>query len=152
MVILCYLKMHIDFRLCREPKWYMCKDQTTCIHHNVKCDGHFDCPEQDDEKNCIDYVAHHEEVKCLENEFSCESGGICLPIDNVCNGVPDCLDGSDEKQGCDDIAKKCKGFLCKNKHCISDKTWVCDGFNDCGDNSDEEHCGKLRIFNISIFV
>lgn len=64
-------------------------------------------------------------------------------MEEVCDGVTHCQDGSDEKIGCLNVHDNCKGFLCGNKRCLAERSWVCDGHNDCGDNSDEEqHCGE----------
>lgn len=63
-------------------------------------------------------------------------------MEYVCDGKAQCMDNSDESLGCMDVEKRCKGFLCKNKQCLTDKNWLCDGADDCGDNSDEEGCRK----------
>lgn len=132
-----------DERNCKPPKWYLCNDNVACIAHNLRCDGHYDCPHNDDELNCTDYQPHHEKIECGPKEFTCLTDNMCLQMDLVCDGIQQCMDGSDETIGCLDIDKSCKGFLCKNKHCLTDTNWVCDGHNDCGDNSDEEqNCGK----------
>ena len=36
------------------------------------------------------------DVECVEAEFSCGSGGLCLPLSLVCNGKNDCGDWQDE--------------------------------------------------------
>lgn len=137
-----------DFKLCKPPTWYRCQDNQTCIAHNYKCDGHYDCPHNDDEANCVDYVPHHEEIQCSENEFTCVIDKICIPLEYVCDGKAQCMDNSDESLGCLDVVKRCKGFLCKNKHCLTDKKWLCDGADDCGDNSDEMGCRTLKTFTM----
>lgn len=105
----------------------MCSDNTTCISHSARCDGHFDCPKYDDEEKCEHYVPHHEVTHCSRDEFKCSSDGVCLPLELVCDGTEHCFDASDETVGCLDLVKKCKGFMCENGHCLSDKSWVCDG-------------------------
>lgn len=132
----------IDFKLCKPPKYYTCNDNITCIVQNYRCDGHNDCPSNDDEDNCTDYVPHHEHIECNTNEFACLLDNMCISMEYVCDGIRQCIDGSDEDMGCLNMDKKCKGFLCKNKHCLTDKSWVCDGTNDCGDGSDEKDCSK----------
>lgn len=112
---------------CPAPEWYQCKDNITCVSSSVRCDGHFDCPTEDDEQNCEHYVAHHEVTACTKDEFKCNSDGVCLPLELVCDGTKQCFDGSDETIGCETLKKKCKGFICKNGHCLTDTAWVCDG-------------------------
>lgn len=114
------------FSGCIEPD-YQCKDNTTCISHSARCDGHFDCPSDDDEENCDDFIPHHEETQCTKDEFKCGTDGLCIPLEMVCDGKKHCFDGSDETTGCTQLKDKCKGFLCKNGHCLTDKSWVCDG-------------------------
>lgn len=113
---------------CTTPEWYLCKDNTTCISIHAKCDGHFDCPSDDDEDQCEDFVPHHEVTQCTKDEFKCTSNdGVCLPLELVCDGTKHCLDGSDEIIGCTRLKDICLGFTCKNGHCLTDKSWVCDG-------------------------
>lgn len=118
---------HIFISDCLEPDWYLCKDNKTCISHNTRCDGHFDCPTDDDEDNCDHYVSHHEVTECSRDEFKCTSDGVCLPLELVCDGTKQCFDGSDEVLGCKILEKSCKGFICNNGHCLTDKAWLCDG-------------------------
>lgn len=143
--ILLNRKFFLAFKLCKPPTFYRCDDNKTCIVTNFRCDGHNDCPGIDDELNCQHYVPHHEKIECTVNEFTCIIDNMCIPMEFVCDGVKQCVDGSDEAMGCMDIEKKCKGFLCKNHHCLTDKSWVCDGSNDCGDWSDEKHCCKNAL-------
>ncbi|XP_050075140.1 putative vitellogenin receptor [Anopheles maculipalpis] len=128
-----------DYFLCKEPFWYRCRHETTCISGSSRCDKQKDCLEGDDEENCDNYEVPHKAPVCSKAEFTCTDKA-CIPADLVCDGVHHCLDGSDETIGCIDIAAKCKGFLCRNKHCLKSSSWVCDGQDDCGDGSDEEHC------------
>uniref|UniRef100_A0A182JZY0 EGF-like domain-containing protein n=1 Tax=Anopheles christyi TaxID=43041 RepID=A0A182JZY0_9DIPT len=128
-----------DYFLCKEPFWYRCKHETTCISGSSRCDKQQDCLGGDDEENCDNYEVPHRAPLCSKSEFTCTDKA-CIPTDLVCDGVQHCLDGSDETIGCIDIAAKCKGFLCRNKHCLKSHHWVCDGMDDCGDGSDEEHC------------
>ncbi|XP_019544975.3 putative vitellogenin receptor [Aedes albopictus] len=128
-----------DYFLCKKPMWYRCKHDNSCISASFLCDKHDDCPLGDDEENCENYEVPHIPVPCSKFEFTC-ADKMCIPLDLVCDGVPHCLDGSDETIGCADIEGKCKGFLCKNKHCLKSHDWVCDGIDDCGDGSDEDNC------------
>lgn len=121
-----------------------------------RCDGRFDCISGGDENNCDTFVNHHENAQCSPDaDFTCEKDQLCIPIEDACDGKKDCLDGSDEKpETCKSIANKCKGFLCKNGHCLIDEKWQCDGVNDCGDTSDEQSCRnylKNKIFNYFFF-
>ncbi|XP_058833959.1 putative vitellogenin receptor [Topomyia yanbarensis] len=128
-----------DFFLCLKPMWYRCKHDNSCISASFLCDKHDDCPLGDDEENCENFEVPHVPVPCSKYEFTC-TDKMCIPVDLVCDGTEHCLDGSDETIGCMDIESKCKGFLCKNKHCLKSHDWVCDGIDDCGDGSDEENC------------
>lgn len=112
-----------------EPDFYLCKDNETCISHSARCDGHFDCPTRDDEDpdKCDHYVPHHETPVCSNDEFKCNSDGACIPLEMACDGIKHCFDGSDETLGCTTLDQICKGFRCKNGHCLTDHNWVCDG-------------------------
>ncbi|XP_055711051.1 putative vitellogenin receptor isoform X2 [Phlebotomus papatasi] len=123
---------------CLLPTWFRCSDGQ-CISSAFRCDANEDCPHGDDEDFCDDFKAHHTPTNCTANEWRC-TDMMCIPKELVCNGREDCFDGSDERIGCEGIQTKCKGFLCRNGHCLESKRWECDGVNDCGDGSDEENC------------
>ncbi len=36
-------------------------------------------------------------VRCGNDEMSCDNGGYCVPVSKVCDGVDDCYDGTDEE-------------------------------------------------------
>lgn len=151
------LTLHVDGRSCTEDE-YQCRDTSKCISKIFVCDHHIDCTlHEDDELNCTyENSEPPKPIQCTDSEFECIDDHMCLAMELLCDGIPQCMDGSDETMGCLDIEKKCaKGFLCKNKRCLSNRDWVCDGDNDCGDNSDEEaNCGKYyrHFFQNSCFL
>ncbi|CAG0918395.1 unnamed protein product [Notodromas monacha] len=66
---------------------FQCSDGS-CISNRQICDGYAQCPEQEDERNCIN--------QCNSNEFRCKRTYECVPSSSVCNGYQDCSDGTDE--------------------------------------------------------
>lgn len=80
----------VDKTLCEQSDKFYCGDKL-CIPSALRCDGHQDCKDGEDEVNCT----------CDEGQFQC-MGGYCVsksagPV--RCNGIVDCSDGSDER-GC----------------------------------------------------
>lgn len=71
----------------------MCNDNETCITTDSRCDFYYDCPSDDDEENCGDYVS---DIKCGLNEFACLENTMCIGIEYVCDGIQQCIGGSDE--------------------------------------------------------
>ncbi|XP_059618932.1 putative vitellogenin receptor isoform X2 [Phlebotomus argentipes] len=133
-----------DRKQCLMPNWFRCKDDQ-CISSSFRCDAHEDCRHGEDEDFCKDFQAHHTPANCTAFEWRC-SDMMCIPKELVCNGYHDCFDNSDENVGCDGINSTCKGFLCRNGHCLESRKWQCDGVNDCGDGSDEDNCeGKCSL-------
>lgn len=111
---------------CAEPEWYLCKDNSTCIAKNLRCNGRFDCPTEDDEEMC-QFIPRYQVTECTRDEFKCHSDGACVPLEMVCDGKNHCFDGSDETIGCNRLKKMCDGFICDNGRCLTDQSWVCDG-------------------------
>ncbi|XP_069176041.1 low-density lipoprotein receptor-related protein 4 isoform X2 [Procambarus clarkii] len=110
--------------------------QCACVGPTLLCDGHFDCPEGEDERNCP-------EVLCPAPKFTCANGK-CISDDEVCDSIDNCGDESDERIcGLPAFKRNCTGsdqFNCTNgDYCIS-VIWLCDGDFDCQDKSDEENC------------
>lgn len=137
------MSIHEEMRLCKNPLWFKCSEDGPCISSVFRCDGHYDCKNNEDEMNCDHYVPHHETIECNSDEFTCKTDGMCVPLEQVCDGQSQCIDKSDEELGCMQLAAKCvNGFLCKNGHCITNKEWLCDSKDDCGDGTDEKNCRK----------
>lgn len=131
-------------------KFFLCRDNVSCIGRNLICDNEPDCPDASDESDALcdeegtaisTYM--HKNVTCnLLHEFKC-GNNVCIPLEEACNGAKNCIDGSDEDDKfCEHFhgKYKCPGFLCKNDNCLESMTYFCDGVDDCGDNSDEDHC------------
>lgn len=80
---------------------------------------------------------------CRSYEFSCATGGQCVPQAWRCDGETDCMDGSDEQQ----CAAPCgPGQVpCFSGDQCVDYQQLCDGTPHCRDASDEsiDNCGKL---------
>jgi len=110
-----------------------CDDGSRCYIKDWQCDGHNDCDDRSDEKNCS-------EICSKESDFKC-SNGHCISSAWICDGVDDCQDGFDEKN-CTEI-KGCKQgqFDCGNNKCIS-RVFRCDNVFDCANSKDEEDCEK----------
>lgn len=135
-----YFDFLTEKKLCRAPQWFRCKSDGSCISSSYVCNGQEDCiGGEDEEADCANHKVHHISPPCSADEFRCKDT-MCIPNLFVCDGTSHCMDDSDELDGCNEIEKKCKGFLCKNRKCLRNTDGVCDGNDDCGDNSDEENC------------
>ncbi|RXN11714.1 basement membrane-specific heparan sulfate proteoglycan core -like protein [Labeo rohita] len=91
--------------------------------------------------------------ECLSDEFRCQDGLACIPLEYVCDKRPDCNDFSDEMN----CATKAPGDTCAPEQfvCLSDRTCIpasyqCDEEPDCADRSDEYGCGKALQSNESL--
>lgn len=70
------------------PSLFYCEIDGIYINVVYVCDKKFDCPSEDDEKNCS-YLD--------EDFFHCFHQQQTISILRVCDYVVDCSDGSDEK-------------------------------------------------------
>ncbi|KAK0081043.1 hypothetical protein PV325_012899 [Microctonus aethiopoides] len=119
-----------------------------CIRHETICDGTNDCLDGSDEKNstCAAINCQGNECQvytCNTDEFSCQSGGQCVPISRVCDGTYQCRDGSDEEIKICSNRECPQGFFrCDYGGCIP-QLLVCNLEANCHDWSDENEtiCG-----------
>ncbi|OQR73788.1 hypothetical protein BIW11_09518 [Tropilaelaps mercedesae] len=112
---------------CHVDEWKCGNGQ--CIPDTNRCDGHTNCYDSSDERDC--------ECAGLESgtHFRCGNATSCLPIGKRCDGVVDCWDDSDEENClCPPDQHRCE----LAGTCIP-RMFFCDGFVDCpnGDRSDE---------------
>ena len=113
--------------------FFECTDKS-CILNMYLCDGHSDCLNGEDEKDC-DSGNHH---TISSFYFNCTSNGPGISISLLCNGKLDCENGRDEERS-----------LCSDyKYCTSTKR-ICDGVVDCLDGEDEVNCDYCTRFNCS---
>ncbi|XP_062899263.1 atrial natriuretic peptide-converting enzyme isoform X2 [Mobula hypostoma] len=107
------------------PSDFKCKSGR-CISASMECDGHPDCDDSSDEKQC----------ECSPSDFKCKSGR-CISASMECDGHPDCDDSSDEKQcGCSERNL----WECPTEKICIEHAMRCDGFQDCADRADEKNC------------
>lgn len=133
-----HAKHHAKVEKCADYE-HRCNSTGTCIPANWICDGHSDCADGSDEKDC--------KVGCNpELEHTCRTTGKCVDKRWRCDGKDDCGDGSDE-QNCEGLCDEKSHFLCSNGNCIP-QDWRCDGTDDCMDSSvpgyssDEKGCDE----------
>ncbi|XP_035791201.1 putative vitellogenin receptor [Anopheles albimanus] len=126
-------------------------DSGECLPAGKRCNGHTDCPDGSDERNCRSAGAAaaagdaRVSVDCHWNEFRCADGRKCISAKRRCDKVRDCADASDEAN-CDGYVRhgECREsqFTCANGLCI-DANGRCDGYADCRDGSDELGCKPI---------
>ncbi|CAI5666582.1 unnamed protein product [Oreochromis niloticus] len=128
---------------CTSPSVLCPSSAYLCISPDQFCNGHSDCPDGFDEKNCVKSCPS-------KNDFLCKDHRSCVSKSLVCDGEFHCYDGSDEVD-CSSAATaaagrnilKCRlGFtVCKDgNQCVLNIS-ICDGKKDCQDGSDE-NCVK----------
>ncbi|XP_039855880.1 low-density lipoprotein receptor-related protein 2 isoform X2 [Simochromis diagramma] len=131
---------------CTSPSVLCPSSAYLCISPDQFCNGHSDCPDGFDEKNCVKSCPS-------KNDFLCKDHRSCVSKSLVCDGEFHCYDGSDEVD-CSSAATaapgrnilKCRlGFtVCKDgNQCVLNIS-VCDGKKDCQDGSDEERCNDAE--------
>nr|CAH7757336.1 unnamed protein product [Callosobruchus chinensis] len=125
---------------CRADDGERCADGSRIICADQKCDGHPDCDDGGDERDCPSR-------ECAVGEFKCDIRR-CIPVDQLCDGKPDCSDLSDE-QNCQ---RQCTSdeFRCNTGQCIPLRQ-QCDGAAQCSDNSDEVNCQSKSAWFLFLF-
>ncbi|XP_046437149.1 basement membrane-specific heparan sulfate proteoglycan core protein-like isoform X37 [Daphnia pulex] len=122
-------KGHRSAKECRSDEFKCNNNQ--CIDKTRTCDRYDDCPNGEDEENCI-----FGPEPCQAGEFQCKTDKTCIVIAQRCDGREHCQDGSDEI-GC--LCSKDQ-WQCDFGSCI-DGRMRCDGKVDCPtDQSDEANC------------
>ena len=48
-----------DYLLCKQPLWFLCNDNRTCVKRNLLCNQRNDCPLGDDEENCDSKLSYN---------------------------------------------------------------------------------------------
>uniref|UniRef100_A0AAY5ESJ3 EGF-like domain-containing protein n=1 Tax=Electrophorus electricus TaxID=8005 RepID=A0AAY5ESJ3_ELEEL len=109
-----------------------------CVSTVLRCDGHADCHDHSDEKDC------RKPPHCPLEE-RCPHSHECLLTEWLCDGAEDCSDGSDE-QNCRMPPLQCGQlqWSCASKNQCIPASWRCDGSKDCKDQSDEAGCGQAK--------
>ena len=67
---------------------FWCLDKDYCLPVFVRCNGVFDCPGHEDERDCDKYTC--------PGFYRCRDSGMCMHVTNVCDGWPQCPQHDDE--------------------------------------------------------
>ena len=74
------------------PSHFKC-DNSYCVPIRHRCDNQWDCPNGEDENNCLDFDCY--------GLFFCPFEQKCLSFLDVCDGTPHCTDTEIDEQYCD---------------------------------------------------
>ncbi|RZC40516.1 vitellogenin receptor, partial [Asbolus verrucosus] len=121
-------------KTCKEDEFSCASHTSICLPTSARCNGSFECPHEEDERNCS---------SCRADEFICQNHR-CIPPVWVCDRTDDCGDNSDEAPSLclhssppNKLLVTCNdNFQCVSGNCI-DMSLVCNGERDCHDGSDE---------------
>ena len=85
---------------CTNENYFMCSRSNHCVHADLKCDGHPQCPDNEDEDF---YLCKHEyfRKRIVEPFASFKCNSTMYPntftITTACNNIHECLNGTDEE-------------------------------------------------------
>ena len=105
---------------CSNPNYFTCfKTNDICLHPDLECDGHPQCPGGEDEDRDICYKINHR-GKFIQPVHKCNSTLYeDLPIyARRCDYVKECSDGSDENNCKDELSNTILISLCLIMMCI----------------------------------
>merc|ERR1712079_888773 len=92
---------------CTNEKYFKCSRSKKCIHPDLKCDGHPQCPDNEEE----DYVLCRDEyfekkIVAPFASFKCNSSMYpdIYTIATACNNIIECFNGTDEEFCSNDAA------------------------------------------------
>ena len=96
-------------RLCPESH-FQCWDNGHCLPVFVLCNGVYDCPGREDERECDQYTC--------PGYYRCRGVKTCLHPDHVCDGLPHCPQQDDERYCEVDCPSLCfcqgQAFTCRH--------------------------------------
>ena len=88
---------------------FKCKN-AHCIPYFYVCDGIIDCPQSDDEKQCI------EGFSCGHGFLKCQPEDICVSLQDVCDGIIQCYLSHDDEKLCEMFTNCPKSCVCEDLH------------------------------------
>ena len=127
--------MSPDCEACSNPAYFRCTSDNICLHPELECDGHPQCPGAEDED--IDNCYQKKFRNKIETVFKCKS----IMYANMtifarrCNFVEECQDGVDE-MGCEDkISNIVSAILCSIVLIVYVGITI---YRNCSENEDEK--------------